>query len=153
MKSKCFVLLITAGLLATLAGCSPNVGLKGKVTFSDDGSPLTAGTVVFKKGNLISRGQIKPDGTFIVGSMKESDGLAPGSYMVYITGAVRETIPADDQYEALIEPLIAPKFTKSESSGIAIEITRTTRTFEFQVDRYVPTSTKPPVRLRRMLVQ
>ena len=33
-------------------GCSKNVGLRGKVTFSDDGSPVSVGTVAFLKDGL-----------------------------------------------------------------------------------------------------
>ena len=88
-----FVVLTLTGLLSTLIGCGSNVEFGGKVTYSDDGSPLTTGTVVFKKGNLISKGSLKPDGTFVVGSMKENDGLVPGSYQVYITGAEKSSGP------------------------------------------------------------
>ena len=133
-----FLFCLAAGLLSALVGCSPNVGLGGKVTFSDDGSPLTAGTVVFKRGNEISKGRLKPDGTFIVGTMTNADGLEPGTYQVYITGAEKELIPATTVSDAVMEPLIDSKFTRSDTSGLTIEVTKTTRKFDFQVERYVP---------------
>ena len=139
MKSikRFFALATAAGLLSALVGCSPNVGLGGKVTFSDDGSPLTAGTVVFKQGSQISRARLQPDGTFVVGTMRNNDGLPPGSYMVYITGAERELRPATETSDAVMESLIDPKFTRSETSELSVEVTGSTRTFDIQVDRYV----------------
>ena len=126
------------GLLTALVGCSPNVGLGGKVTFSDDGSPLAAGTVVFKRGNEISKGRLKPDGTFVIGTMKNNDGLPPGQYMVYITGAEKVLIPGTEYRDAVMEPLIDPKFTKSDTSGLTVEVDGATKNFDFQVDRYAP---------------
>jgi hypothetical protein len=124
-------------LLPLCGGCGPNVGLGGKVTFSDDGSPLAVGSVVFLKGSLISRGDLQPNGTYVVGSLSDKDGLPPGTYMVYVSGAEKIIIPPgkteDDAYR---EPLIDSKFTQPETSGLTLEVTKSTKKFDFQVDRY-----------------
>ena len=75
-------------LLLLFAGCSGNVGLKGTVTFLDDDSPLTVGTVALLKDGKIARGDIKPDGTYVVGFESERDGLPPGTYQIYILGFI-----------------------------------------------------------------
>ena len=126
-------------VLLGFAGCNSNVAMSGKVTFSDDGSPLTVGTVIFKKGNLISKGNLQPDGTFVIGSMSESDGLAPGTYQVYISGADKDVIPpGKDASYAYLVPLIDPKHSKPETSGLSVDVTKATKNFELQVERYDP---------------
>ena len=118
-------------------GCGPNAGLGGKVTFSDDGSPLAVGSVVFLKGSLISRGDLQPNGTYVVGSLSDKDGLTPGTYMVYVFGADKVIIPpGKTEDDAYFEPLIDMKFTQAESSGLTIDVTTSTKKFNFQVDRY-----------------
>ena len=142
-----FVFILTAG-------CGKgHVPLTGKVTFSDDGSPLTSGTVNFVSGSFQSRAPIQPDGTYTVGTYKASDGLPRGKYSVYVTGAVKvigetQSIGGDRSgrgdgmvtMEAgggmpITEPLIAPKFSSATASGLEFEA-GSAKTFDFKVDRY-----------------
>ena len=123
-------ILFTLTLLL-LAGCnSGNVGLTGKVTFSDDGSPLPVGSVCFTTDTYFARGDLKPDGTFVVGSLKSNDGLLPGTYRVHILGAEKEIGP--ETYESLIDK----KFASGATSGITLNVTASTKHFEIVVDRY-----------------
>jgi hypothetical protein len=78
-------------------GCGENVPLRGKVLY-DDGTPITVGTVNFTTGTHLSRGKIQSDGSYVIGTGKEKDGLPPGNYKIYITGA-----------EIPIEPKVKPK--------------------------------------------
>ena len=71
-----------------VTGCSDKVQLKGKVTFSDNGEPLKKGTVIFESDTFMSRGSIQSDGTFVVGSMGEKDGIPKGDYRITIIGAM-----------------------------------------------------------------
>jgi len=137
MKSRFFLALSL--LLLVLAGCGPNVGLKGKATFRDDGSPVPVGTVCFETDSYLARGDLKPDGTFTVGSLKQNDGLPPGKYRVYISGA-QKSIGKDEgtgmeKYESLIDL----KFASGTTSGIEIDVTPATKTIDVVVDRYDPT--------------
>ena len=77
------------GLLAT--GCGRNVPLQGKVMY-EDGTPITVGMVHFASETVLARGAIRPDGTFVVGTLHQADGLPPGEYKVYILGA-EEMVP------------------------------------------------------------
>jgi len=129
-----FVLLL---ILVVLAGCSGKVKLKGKVTYSDDGSPVPIGTVGFETDTYSARGTLSPDGTFDVGSLGEKDGLPPGTYRVSVTGA--EKVIGQGAYGANIyEPLIDPKYTRGSTSGLTIDVNASTRKYEFEVDRYKP---------------
>ena len=67
--------LLFAALLLCFVGCSKNVGMSGKVTFSDDGSPLTTGMICFQSATALSRGHMKEDGTFVIGSGTDASGM------------------------------------------------------------------------------
>ena len=125
-------------------GCSKNVPLSGTVTFGDDGSPLTVGTVNFLKDGKVARGEIQENGTYIVGFERERDGLPPGTYQVFITGAQESIemppIPGSNRYGVQMRrlsfrDLIDPKHTSAETSGLTVAVDRKTRTFDIQVDR------------------
>jgi len=129
-------------LVLVVAGCgSGNVGLSGKVTYTDDGSPLTAGTVAFRKDGKIARGRIKEDGTYVVGFEKETDGLPPGKYEVFISGA-EKIIGQDKDGENIMEPLIHEKYSNAASSELSLEVTSSTKKYDIQVERYIKTKGK-----------
>ena len=133
MTKNCISLLLLFSLLV-FTGCGSNVGLMGKVVFSDDGSPVPAGMVCLEGDTHFARAVIQPDGTFTVGSLGAKDGLPPGVYRVYISGAeevVGQTPSGDDIFAQLVDR----KFTSPETSGITIDISRTTRDFVIEVDR------------------
>src|SRR5436190_24088854 len=75
--------------LAAISGCGgPNLyPVEGKVVFAD-GTPLAAGTVVFKpkdpKAVMSPRGIIRAAGKFRASTLKEGDGAPPGDYQVLI---------------------------------------------------------------------
>ena len=150
-KLKIAYLLIA---LVLVAGCGRgHVQLKGKVTFSDDGSPLTTGTVNFVSGTFQARAPLQPDGTYTVGSYKAADGLPPGKYSVYVTGAVKvigETSSIGGSRGGrgdgmvtmeegggmpITEPLIDVKFSSATASGLEFEA-GSAKSFDFTVDRF-----------------
>jgi hypothetical protein len=136
---RLFCLIIISGLIV---GCSNNVPLKGTVTFSDDGSPLTEGTVGFQKDGRVARGTIREDGTYIVGFEKEGDGLPPGKYQVFLSGTDKVTmtlISKEGEIEAFdykYEPLIDKKYGRPETSELTIDVNSSTKTFDIQVERF-----------------
>lgn len=130
--------IIFAALLGVLAGCSDNVALKGKVVFSDDKSPVPVGTVSFETETFSARGELNPDGTFTVGSLKTNDGLPAGTYRVAITNAVKVLSVSDDENFAVTEPLIDEKHADARTSGITVDVTPSTKFIEIEVDRYQP---------------
>ena len=122
-------------LILLLAGCNSNVPLRGKVVFSDDGSPVPIGTVMMSTGTYLARADLKPDGTFVVGSLKETDGLPAGIYRVSIAGA-KKIIGYKASGDEILESLIDEKFEDRDTSGITIDVTSSTKFIEIPVDRY-----------------
>lgn len=79
--------LILFSLLALSVGCGKNIPVKGSVSF-EDGSPLECGTIFFQSDTCSAKGEIEAGGNFVIGSLKDRDGLPPGRYKVFIKGAV-----------------------------------------------------------------
>jgi hypothetical protein len=76
---------------ATCVGCGPATGtppsllpVKGKVTYK--GQPLTQGIVRFEPDGYGrgADGKLQPDGTFVLSTLKEGDGVVAGHHRVYI---------------------------------------------------------------------
>jgi len=104
-------------LLVVVAGCGDGVKTQGTVKFSD-GEPVTSGYVFFSDGTNSGRGEIKPDGTYSMGMLKDGEGLPPGKYKVYVTGT-----PARDSADGLHStPFVDPKFLTYETTPLSIEI-------------------------------
>jgi hypothetical protein len=70
------------------AGSSPTlIPVKGKVTFK--GQPLTTGTVRFEPEDYgrPATGALQSDGTFVLSTLTEGDGVVAGHHRVSIIGA------------------------------------------------------------------
>ena len=123
-----------------LVGCSNHVSLSGQVSYSDDGTPLESGTVIFQPevgaDKFYARGEIREDGKFILATARPQDGLPPGKYHVFVNAAFR--------YENNTEiQLITNKYTSPDTSELVVDVDRSTKTFDFKVDR-APGSKKVP---------
>ena len=140
-----FFLTVVCLIVSCLFGCGENVRLRGKVTFSDTQEPLTCGEIHFSTPTFLARATIQPDGTYSVGSMKESDGLPPGTYSIAIVNAVEEQWSLTDQ--PTIGPrglgqtvpeklLIDPKYKNKATSGLSVTVDQSSRVFDFEVDRF-----------------
>ncbi|MCL2118818.1 MAG: hypothetical protein FWH27_10380 [Planctomycetaceae bacterium] len=109
------------------------------MTFSDDDSPLTVGMVCFSTDSFFARGAIRGDGTYTIGSTAQEDGLPPGTYRVSVEGAVKEKDDGKSQNSGMslptMVPAIDPKYSVGKTSGIVAEVTASTKTFDFKVDR------------------
>jgi len=135
---KSSILFTFAVFTAAFVGCGgDNVHVSGKVTFSDDNSPLTAGVVNFESASHNARGDVKPDGTFVIGTLKENDGLPRGNYRVSITRA-RKSIGKDEGGDDIFEPLIDEKYALGHTSGITMDVTSSMKNVEIKVERYDP---------------
>ena len=142
LKYQLLAILIVA---VFLAGCGKGyVSMSGRVTYSDDGSPVEQGTVSFTKGAFQARGEIKEDGRYTLGSFKESDGLPKGTYIVCITGSEDSVLVDGDRGIYKTTYRVADKFSRAETSGLTVEVDGKTKTFDFEVDRH-PQAGKPVV--------
>jgi len=129
-KRTCFFPLFF--IIFFIVGCG-QPPLKGNVTF-EDGSPLTSGMVVFDNGASMSRAPIQSDGTFIVGTNKEKDGISPGTYRVYITGAIEMLDNPSGRFPAPSRPLIHSKYSSADTSGLSVTIDKSMSEWNITVE-------------------
>lgn len=114
---------------ATLPGCGeasstytgPLIPVKGKVTYK--GQPLINGTISFEPedaGREVS-GNIGPDGTYVMSTFKEGDGIAPALYRIGITGKPKggKAIP--------------PKYRNGSSSKLEADVSGEKTEFNFDL--------------------
>ena len=118
-------------LLSFCVGCGANVPLRGKV-LDQEGNPITVGTVNFSSAQGLSRGKIQSDGSYTVGTLKDTDGLPPGTYKVYVTGAEIALPPKGPapldlmgqpiQQMGSFQKLVATKYTTEGSTPLTCEV-------------------------------
>ncbi len=135
MKTLSFILVVLATMLL-FVGCSGQYPLSGTVTYSDDGSPVPVGTVLFATPTEISQANINPDGTYTVGTYGKNDGLPPGNYSVGVVGVEKvEQKEVRGVMEQIHTSLIDPKYQVPENSGLNFNADGKTKTFDIQLDR------------------
>ena len=137
MTRKLFPLVLV-GLLFTF-GCSDKVQLTGKVTFSDDGSPVPLGYVQFETETFFATGPIQPNGTYRVGTDSLKDGIPKGTYAVLVR-ANEETMVqvgdgADSSRTLVTRSLIDPRHGNAATSDLTLTVDGKTKKFDIQVDR------------------
>ena len=131
MKTRMLVSLFLTALLLIVSGCGDKVAMHGKVTFSDDQSPLTVGQVSFQSDTILARGYLKPDGTYILGTDTQKDGLPKGTYRVSVDYAVEaiSSNPGNPMAPVSMQPLIAPMEPKT------VVVDGKTKVYDIVVDR------------------
>ena len=120
--------LLTAGLLALLAGCGGGpeiVPVSGKVTI--DGQPLTKGVIqVIAEGYRPAMGDIQADGSFTLTTDKPNDGCVRGNHKVAIIGD--ETLgPASRKWHA------PPDYADFVKSGLTLTVDKPTKDARFEL--------------------
>jgi hypothetical protein len=91
---RIFLLCVAASPLVPCWGCGSGGGsvassliqVKGKVTYK--GQPVTKGVVRFEPDGYgrNATGQLQSDGTFVLSTLKEGDGVVAGEHRVSIEG-------------------------------------------------------------------
>ncbi|MDR2705207.1 MAG: hypothetical protein LBC02_05455 [Planctomycetaceae bacterium] len=118
-----------------LTGCyGKNIPLNGVVTFSDDNTPLTMGTVYLTSETFQASGHIQKDGSFIIGSEYPGNGIPPGTYKVSISGVYGkkgDVINSRNPNYSLIDA----KWSSPQTSGMIITVDAKTRRLELKIDR------------------
>jgi hypothetical protein len=108
----------------------------GKVVFKD-GRPLAGGTVVFSPldpaNHEGARGYIRSDGTFELSSEKAGDGSLAGRYRVLVRPPPNPGRGEDDPRRYL--PLIDPRYTRFETSGLEFEVRPGKNEFTIEVEK------------------
>jgi hypothetical protein len=134
----------------------------GRVTYSDDDSPLTSGTVCFQADGFFSRGEIDEKGNYSLGTVTNKDGVPKGIYQVFLTGTEKiESVeivvispeiglaagqstgrdPVDGSMimgGRKITPRVALKYASPDTSEIQVEVDGKTKRYDFKVERFDP---------------
>jgi hypothetical protein len=127
-------IVVVVALVALGCGDANRVNVRGKVTFSDDGSPLTRGIVCLDNDKVMARGTLQSDGSYALGVEKDGRGIPPGSYKVSILFA-QEEIPGGAPYSPRYNKLIDEKYASRHTSGIELVVDPSTTRFDITVDR------------------
>lgn len=130
-KFYCYSIVL---LLLSVAGCGKNVSISGKVTFSDDGSPVRHGVVCFQTESLLARGNIKQDGTYVLGTEYIGNGLPPGLYHVTVIDT-RKLVGTTPQGDPIFENLVDSKASHRDTFNVTCDVTKSLRKFDITVDR------------------
>src|SRR5262245_6096830 len=113
---------VALAALLGAAGCGGGLhSVRGKVTF-EDGTPLTKGLVLFEgkdgERTITARGDVRPDGSYQLGTNKPGDGAPAGKYRVAVT-PLEDLADVDSPRRAA--PL-DPRFSDFNSSGLEFEV-------------------------------
>ena len=124
------VLCVVAALLAAGCGSSPPVApVRGEVTL--DGRPLRGGAVVFtplahdadKRVGKSAYGEIRPDGTFALGTFSEQDGAIIGTHRATIIGrAGSDDAPSPGITKTNAPPTTKPPFDMVRVTGRTFDV-------------------------------
>jgi hypothetical protein len=112
------------GCGAVGSGRGPDlIPVKGKVIYK--GKPLTKGTVTFEPDGFgrAARGELQADGSFVLTTRTEGDGVVPGEHRVSITG-FEKALSGD---RALI------KYASPNTSRLTAEVDREHTEFTFDL--------------------
>jgi hypothetical protein len=127
-----------------MIGCSSNVPLGGRITFTDNGEPLPEGTIGFVSGTNQARGDIDKYGKYTLGFQSAGNGLPKGEYKVYIqsvkielqTGTDENGDGEPDIIGRKETPLIAKKYANPDTSGLTFIVDGKKNVFDIKVERY-----------------
>jgi len=126
-----FLCVILAIGLTVGCGSGNKLKVSGHITFSDDDSPLTTGTVVFESGTTRVMGVVNDKGYYALGELVDGDGVPFGFYRVTIAGA-REQLPSGFPGKYFVDS----KYERPDTSGLTFEVKKGgPKTFDFKVDR------------------
>ena len=111
-------------------GCGPSQGtmpslipVKGKVTYK--GQPLSTGTVHFEPDGYgrVGSGKLQSDGTYVLSTVKDADGVVAGAHKVFIT----------EPDKKLAKDRAFRKYTQPSSSKLTAEVTPDATEFNFDL--------------------
>jgi outer membrane lipoprotein SlyB len=131
------IILLLSLFALCVAGCSGNVSMGGRVTYSDTGEPVEFGTVSFSSPTKQSRGEINADGEYVIGTFGTKDGLPRGEYSVTVYAA-KDELERDESGHVtgrISIDLIDRKYQRPETSGLTVVVDGKTKTFDIQVER------------------
>ncbi len=119
LRAWCTAAVVAAAVCLPACGRNGLHPVRGRVSFAD-GSPVPTGRVVVSYGDgKASWGTIKPDGSFSLGTLKQSDGMRAGTCRVAIKDAYVEV---EKNGEKISEPLVHKRFADPATSGLEFTV-------------------------------
>jgi hypothetical protein len=132
------LLSLSVGLLVTL-GCGESgprmYPARGKVVFSD-GKPVKLGTVelLSDEHGTTATGKILEDGTFVLGTLTDSDGAAAGSHRAIVAQVA--VFDGTLQHQRDHGDMVDPVYASYTSSPLKVTIRRAARNdIELRVEK------------------
>jgi hypothetical protein len=116
-------LLAAWGCGSSAANLPSLIPVKGKVTYK--GRPLTQGVVRFEPDGYgrPANGTLGSDGTFVLTTLKEGDGIVAGQHRVYVTGTGK----------TVKQELIPKKYTSPNTSKLTADVDTEHTEFTFDL--------------------
>jgi hypothetical protein len=123
-------MLLAASCCLACWGCGPGSGttaslipVKGKVTYK--GQPLTTGVIKFEPDGYgrEARGKIQSDGTFVLTTFKDGDGVVAGHHAVTVL----------DTGIKSARNAVAKKYGEAASSGLTADVDADHTEFAFNL--------------------
>lgn len=134
-----FAVVCTLTIFLGLGGCGNREMCKvqGTVKFKD-GTPLTRGVVHFEGPRYAAHGTIQPDGCYVMSSQAEGDGVAPGTYRIFIDNTEEPMVwvPEKQTYR-YGQPQIPAKYAAAATSGLTFDVPGN-GVFDIQLDAPAP---------------
>lgn len=133
MESLRWCGLVLALSTVAFAGCggTKTYPVKGTVSVKD-GEALSHGYVVFTSADFTARGEIGPDGEFVLGSNKEEDGAPVGTYKVTLVNT--STGPTYDKPNEPTKRFVDSKYEASDTTPLELKVEAKPNEFEIEAD-------------------
>ena len=127
MQSWILIAVISAVASAIFAGCKRGpelVPVSGKVTYK--GQPLKHGNILFQpSAGPPAKGEIGPDGSFTLSTLKNNDGAVIGKHRVQVICTAPPAKPANpDEETPSAKSLIPEKYSNYATSEITVEVVK-----------------------------
>jgi hypothetical protein len=127
-----------------LPGCArpqrlPTAEVTGQVTY--DGEPLPQGVVIFEPATgRAASGQIRPDGSFTLGTYEKADGAVLGRHRAAVIAReeVAEESPGAPLAPRVGRSLIPETYGDTATSGLEFEVVAEGNHFEIRLSRVPP---------------
>jgi len=124
-------------LLTVGCGASKTYPVKGRVTYSD-GTPVTGGFIELQaqEGTRVNaRGVIGADGTFVLGTHGDADGVPPGKYRALVRPLHARPGGKVTPGDPVPNVPIHPRYSSYETSGLEFTVAPTANDFAVVVEK------------------
>ena len=133
MKNSLIQRLFFLSVMLVAVGCggSDLVSVKGKVTYDD--KPVSSGTINFVSDNGSSYGNLKPDGSYELMTIKPGDGALPGTYKVTVVAMQDQGNVLPEARNPLPPPTVPLKYTSLATSDLTAKVEKKNNLIDFNL--------------------